>query len=145
MSYFSIAANLIKEFEGLKLTSYKWPHERYWTIGYGHTGSDVHSGLEITLEEAESFLMDDMMEADQAIFDYCEVDLTDNERAALISFIFNLGAGAFRTSTLLKLLNLGDSEAASKQFARWTKAKGVELPGLVRRREAERKLFTEGV
>jgi len=140
MSYFAKASELIKEFEGLKLKAYRCP-AGVLTIGWGHTGSDVHSGMEISLEEAESFLMDDMMEADQAIFDYCEVDLSDNERAALISFIFNLGAGAFRTSTLLRLLNIGDHNAASKQFARWTKAKGMELPGLVRRREAERKLF----
>lgn len=140
MSYLAKAAEIIKPFEGLRLKSYKCP-AGIWTIGWGHTGPEVFEGMEITLEEAESFLMDDMLEADQAVFDYVDVNLTEEQRAALVSFIFNLGAGNFRSSTLLKLINAGDFEAAAKQFGRWTKAKGIELAGLVKRREAEKKLF----
>lgn len=141
MSYLSTAAVLIKEYEGLRLVSYKWPHETSWTIGYGHTGKDVYEGQEISIEEAESFLMDDMIEADGAIDDYCNEPLTDNQRAAFISFIFNLGAGNFRSSTMLRLFNYGDIEGCAKQFSRWNKAGGVVLPGLVKRRNAESKLF----
>lgn len=140
MSYLTLATALVKEFEGFKLEAYKCP-AGIWTIGYGHTGEGVTEGLRITTKEAEDFLRSDLIEADQAIFDYCDITLTDNERAALLSFVFNVGASAFRTSTLLKLLNYGDHEAAAKQFSRWTKAKGKDLPGLVRRRAAEMKLF----
>lgn len=141
MTYLAKAAELIKEFEGLRLTSYKWPHEKYWTIGYGHTGQEVFEGQEITLEEAESFLFDDMLEADACVDDYCEAPLTENQRAALISFVFNLGCGNFRSSTLLKLLNLEDYSGAGKQFLRWNKAGGKVLAGLTRRREAEKRVF----
>ena len=141
MTYLAKAAEIIKEFEGLKLKAYKWPHEKNWTIGYGHSDSAVFDGQEITLDEAESFLFDDMLEADACIEDYCDAPLTENQRAALVSFIFNLGCGNFRSSTLLKLLNYEDHAAASSQFARWNKAGGQVLSGLSRRREAEKKLF----
>ena len=141
MSYFAKAAQLIREFEGCKLTSYRCP-ANVLTIGYGHTGKDVFEGQVISLEEAESLLMDDMLEADEGINDYCNEALNENQRAALISFVFNLGIGNFRSSTLLRLINYGEFEAAAKQFQRWNKAGGVVLPGLVRRRNDEMKLFT---
>ena len=139
MTYLAKAAELIKEFEGLYLKSYLCP-AGVPTIGWGHT-EGVQLGQEITLDEAESFLFDDMLEADACIEDYCDAPLTENQRAALVSFIFNLGCGNFRSSTLLKLLNYEDPSAASSQFLRWNKAGGRVLPGLTRRREAEKKLF----
>ena len=139
MTYLAKAAEIIKEFEGLYLKSYLCP-AGVPTIGWGHT-EGVQLGQEITLEEAESFLFDDMLEADSVIEDYVDVVLSDNQRAALLSWIFNLGRGNFRSSTLLKVLNYGDYEGASKQILRWNKAGGKVLPGLVRRREAEKKLF----
>lgn len=69
------------------------------------------------------------------------VEYDDYTTYEMRSFIFNLGSGAFRNSTLIKLLNKGDYEGAAKQFARWNKAGGVVLPGLVRRRDAEKRLF----
>ena len=139
MSYFQLAARLIKEFEGCELTAYKCP-AGIWTIGYGHTDG-VYEGQQITQEDADALLMDDMMEADDCIGDWCDVSLDDTQRAALISFVFNLGCQAFRNSTLLKLLNAGDYEGAAKQFPRWNKANGAVLAGLTRRREAEKELF----
>ncbi len=140
MSYFAKSAEIIKEFEGLKLEAYKCP-AGVWTIGYGHTAG-VKPGQKIDLQDAEAMLLDDMMDADDCIGDWVDIELTDNERAALISFIFNLGCGAFRGSTLLKLLNAdGDRNAIAAQFLRWNKAGGKVLNGLTRRREAERKMF----
>ena len=139
MTYFQKAAALIKEFEGLYLKSYLCPAGKP-TIGFGHVDG-VQLGQEITLEEADSFLFDDMLEADACVEDYCEAPLTENQRAALVSFVFNLGCGNFRSSTLLKLLNLEDYKGASKQFLRWDKAGGKSLAGLARRRAAEKALF----
>ena len=140
MSYFDKAATLIKEFEGLYLSAYLCP-AGVPTIGFGHT-KVVQLGQQIDLQDAEAMLLDDMMDADDCIGDWVDIELTDNERAALISFIFNLGCGAFRGSTLLKLLNAdGDRNAIAAQFLRWNKAGGKVLNGLTRRREAERKLF----
>lgn len=141
MNYLHKAAEIIKCFEGCEFKAYKCP-AGVWTIGYGHTDG-VHEGQEITQLEADDFLMGDMLDADNCVSDWCEVDLTDEQRAACISFVFNLGCKAFKTSTLLRLLNDGDYDGAAKQFGRWTKAGGVTLSGLVKRREAERALFME--
>jgi lysozyme len=143
MIFFDKAAELIREFEGLRLEAYPDPASggEPWTIGYGHT-KGVRKGQKIDLQDAEAMLIDDMSDADDCIGDWVDIELTDNERAALISFIFNLGCGAFRGSTLLKMLNAdGDRNAIAAQFLRWNKAGGKVMNGLTRRREAERKLF----
>ena len=140
MSYLDAAAKIIRDFEGEKLLAYKCP-AGIWTIGFGHTGPDVKPNMRITSSDAVRLLYDDMLEADKAIDELVEVPLSENQRAALLSFIFNVGRNAFRGSTMLKLLNRGDYVAASSQFPRWNKAGGVVLPGLVKRRSAERKLF----
>ena len=140
MSYLDAAAKIISDFEGEKLLAYKCP-AGVWTIGFGHTGPDVKPNMLISKSDAIKYLYDDMLEADKAIDELVEVPLRENPRAALISFIFNVGRNAFRTSTLLKLINAGNFPAASSQFARWNKAGGVPLTGLDRRRAAERKLF----
>ncbi len=69
------------------------------------------------------------------------VPLTQNQFDALISFVFNLGIGNFRTSTLLKKLNAGDYTGAAKEFPPWVRADGKQLPGLIKRRDAEKALF----
>ena len=140
MSYLDAAAKIISDFEGEKLLAYKCP-AGIWTIGFGHTGPDVNPTMRITSSDAVRLLYDDMLEADKAIDELVEVPLRENPRAALISFIFNVGRNAFRTSTLLKLINAGNFPAASSQFARWNKAGGVVLPGLVKRRHHEKILF----
>lgn len=137
-----IAAVIIKKWEGMRLKAYKCP-AGVWTIGAGHTGPDVVEGMEIDLDEAEAMLLSDIWEADDCIEKYVDVPLTVWQRAALISFVFNLGCHAFRGSTLLRLLNDGQYDAAAKQFNRWTKASGKELPGLVSRRADERALYEQ--
>lgn len=131
---------LIKTFEGLSLTAYLDP-VGIWTIGYGHTAPWIKSGDWIYREEADEILKEDLLEAEQAVARSVAVPLTQNQFDALVSFTFNVGPGAFRSSTLLRLLNMANYLAASAQFPRWIYAGKITLPGLVRRRIAERQLF----
>lgn len=130
---------LIKEFEGCKLKAYQ-DSVGVWTIGYGHT-KGVKKGDVITQEQADEFLIDDLEDAENAVNRLVKVALNQDQYDALVSFTFNLGAGNFQSSTLLKLLNQGKYSEASEQFTRWVFAGGKKLNGLVRRREAEQKLF----
>lgn len=139
------AREIIKRHEGLRLKAYPDPASGGdpWTIGYGST-RNVHKGMVITLEEAEHRLDDDMAEAYACVDHAVTVPLDYRQRDALCSFVFNVGCGAFRKSTLLKLLNSGDYLGAGAQFPRWNKAAGKVMPGLVKRRGAERALFLSG-
>lgn len=132
--------NLIKSFEGCKLKAYQ-DIVGVWTIGYGTTGPDVSEGLEITQEEAEKRLLADVEVFERGVSRLVKVPLTENQLAALTSFAYNLGLGALGKSTLLMLLNEGKYEAAALEFGKWSRAGGQVVPGLVRRREAERTLF----
>ncbi len=131
--------DLIKKFEGLYLTAYLCPAD-VWTIGYGHTKS-VKPGMVITEAEADRLLEQDVAWVKAAVVGAVKVPLTANQTSALYSFVFNVGAGAFRSSTLLRKLNAGDYAGAQAQFRRWNKAGGKVLRGLTRRRAAEAKLF----
>lgn len=131
--------NLIKNFEGCRLTAYKCP-AGVWTIGYGHT-KGVKKGQKITKEQAVNILQDDLKTYENGVKKAVKIDLNQNQFDALVSFTYNVGLGAFRTSTLLKKLNKKDFTGASKEFPRWNKANGIVLKGLVKRREAEKILF----
>ena len=138
--------HLIEEFEGLskkladgRITAYL-DSVGVPTIGYGHT-KNVHLGLVITCQQAEEFLAQDLRVAESGVNHLVKVSLNDNQFAALVSFVFNLGTGAFSRSTLLRDLNAGNYSAAADQFLRWNRAGGRVLSGLTRRRQAERKLF----
>lgn len=134
--------NLIKNFEGCRLTAYKCP-ANILTIGYGHTGSDVHTGQKITQEEAEKLLRQDLIIHCNNVSKLVKVPLNQNQFDALVSFEYNVGYGAFMNSTLLKLLNQKKYKEASEQFGRWKFAGGKILAGLVKRREAEKQLFLQ--
>ena len=131
--------DLIKRFEGLRLSAYKCPAD-VWTIGYGTTAG-VKEGQIITKERAEELLRDDVKRFEDQVLRLVKVPLTQGQLDALVSFTYNLGAANLGNSTLLRLLNAGDYKGAASQFGRWTKAGGKELPGLVKRRAAERSLF----
>lgn len=131
--------DLIKKFEGCRLEAYKCP-AGIWTIGYGHT-KGVKDGMIITQEQAEEFLREDLRIFEQTVESCVKVPLSQNQFDALVSFCYNCGSGALRTSTLLRLLNDGKYSDAGKQFLRWNKAGGRVLAGLTRRREEEKKLF----
>jgi lysozyme len=131
--------NLIKHFEGLRLRAYHCS-ANVWTIGYGHTGG-VRPGDVITAEEADAFLRQDVAEAESSVSRDVRIPLTQHQFDALVSFVFNLGAGNFSTSTLLRKLNAGDYTGAADEFLRWVNAGRKIQAGLVRRREAEKNLF----
>ena len=130
---------LIKRFEGCKLKSYQ-DSVGVYTIGYGSTRG-VGEGDVITQEEAERRLLADLETVEKCINNSVAVELTQQQYDALCSFTFNLGCGALRGSTLLKKLNDGDDDGAAQEFARWNKAGGQVLAGLVSRRKAEHDLF----
>ena len=131
--------DLIKHFEGCELTAYVCPSGIY-TIGYGHTGG-VTPGQTITQAEADEILRDDVRKFETGVDNHTNVPLNQSQFDALVSFTFNVGLGAYRDSTLLRLLNGADYEGAAGQFGRWVNGASGPLPGLVRRREAEEKLF----
>ena len=135
---------LIAQFEGLRLKAYPDPATggEPWTIGVGHTGG-VKPGDTCTEAEAMAWLREDCAEAEAAVDRYIDVEINQNQRDALISFIFNLGAGNFKSSTLLNLVNAGNFQAAAQQFLRWNKAAGKVMAGLTHRRIAEADLFLE--
>lgn len=130
---------LIRQAEGLRLRAYKCP-AGVWTIGFGTTAG-VKEGQVITKERAEELLRDDVKRFEDQVLRLVKVPLTQGQLDALVSFTYNLGAANLGNSTLLRLLNAGDYKGAAAQFDRWTKAGGKELPGLVKRRAAERALF----
>jgi len=135
----------IKAHEGLRLQAYPDPGSggEPWTIGWGRAHG-VKRGDVITIEQAEKFLAEDIAEAQAGIRALVKVPLTDGQLWALTSFVFNLGAGALRKSTLLKRLNAGDYAGAAGQFGLWVNAAGKPMPGLVRRRAEEKAMFLSG-
>ena len=130
---------LIKEFEGVRLKAYLDSVD-VPTIGYGHT-KGVKMGDTCTQEEADAWLVEDCADAEKCVNGAVTVPLTQPEFDSLVSFVFNLGCGNFRKSTLLKKLNESDYDAAALEFRKWDKAGGQTLAGLTRRRLAEARLF----
>lgn len=112
-----------------------------FTLGYGHTGG-VKPGDTCTEAQAMEWLAEDVREAERAIERLVTVPLTQDQFDALVSFVFNLGAGNFGGSTLLKRINAGDFEGASREFPRWNRAAGRVMAGLTKRRHAEAAMFS---
>lgn len=135
--------DLIKSFEGCELSAYPDPGTggQPWTIGFGHTGPEVHLGLTITQDQADALLAQDLRGFETGVNDAVIHNATPNQFAAMVSFAYNVGLSAFEGSTLLRLFNEGDIDGAAAQFGQWTRAGGAVMPGLVRRREAEKALF----
>lgn len=134
---------LIKEHEGLRLKAYLC-QAGIPTIGYGHT-KGVKLGDTTTAEQAEAWLKEDVSDSENGVNSLVKITITQNQFDALVSFVFNLGSGAFGSSTLLKKLNSGDYSAAADQFLVWNKVRvngKLQISnGLKRRRKAERELF----
>lgn len=122
----------------------------YPTIGYGHLLSRVRweslsKWPAITKDDASAILRTDIGKAARSVRRQITAPVTDEQLAALIDFTFNVGAGNLEISTLRRLVNRQEYEAAAEQFSNWVYAAGVKLPGLVRRRAAERALFLAGL
>jgi lysozyme len=132
--------DLIKSFEGCVLHSYQDP-VGVWTIGYGHISGVTAKSPAITQEHADILLAEDLDVFEKAVSRLVEVNLTQGQYDALVSFAYNLGWESLRDSTLLKLVNLGKFDKAQDQFQYWVYADGEVLQGLVRRRAAEANLF----
>lgn len=141
-----MALDTIQQFEGLKLTAYQ-DSVGIWTIGFGNifnldTGNPIKEGDKISLETAERWLKIEVDNLQAKMRKVITVPLNDNQWTALISLVYNIGFGAFKRSTLLRLLNAGASkEEVAKQILRWNKAGGKEIKGLTNRRKAESNLF----
>ncbi len=131
--------SLIKKFEGCELTAYQCS-AGVWTIGYGHT-KGIEEGMEISQEEAEQMLVDELHEYENYINKYVTAPLSQNQFDAMVSWVYNLGPANLKASTLLKVLNAEDYDGVPAQIKRWNKAGGEILDGLIRRREAEARLF----
>lgn len=141
--------NLIKKFEGLRLQPYKCS-AGVPTIGYGSTF--YPDGRLVTLKDsfitqtqAEELLSLTLIKFEKGVEKLITAPISQSMFDSLVCFAFNIGLGNLQASTLRKLVNLEQYEDISRQFLRWNKAAGVPLAGLTRRREAEAKLFAEGV
>ena len=141
-----LGQELIKEFEGTRLESY-YCSSHILTIGTGHTGPDVYEGQKITQAVANQLLRDDLERFEKCIVSMIDVPLTQNQFDSLISWSFNVGAGAVQESTLRRRLNRGEdvNTVISEELPRWCNGPNGPLEGLVKRRAAEVKLAVEGV
>ncbi len=131
--------NLIMKFEGCELRAYLCPAQ-VWTIGYGTT-EGVRPGQTITQAQAELLLARDLKRFEDAVNELVKVPISQNQFDALVSFAYNCGVAALAGSTLLRKVNERRFTEAAAQFQRWNKGGGKVLTGLVRRRDAEAKLF----
>ena len=143
------AEALIQTYEGFSGKAYKCPN-RILTIGWGHT-QGVKKGDVCSKEQALIYLRQDLAVAADAVNRLVTVPLNQNQFDALCDFVFNIGAKKFKTSTLLKKLNQSDYQGAANQFSRWVYGGDQDgdgdvdrkdaLPGLIKRRKAEKNLF----
>jgi len=135
------AEDLIKLFESCHLKAYKCP-AGVWTIGWGTTGPGIQEGLVISQHSADVMLKAHIMDVALDLTDVLKPkSLRQHQFDALVSFIYNIGIGAFKKSTMLKLIKADKMTEAALEFDKWTKAGGKELAGLVKRRKAEKELF----
>lgn len=151
MNYSQGCRDLVKRFEGCKLTAYADPGTGAapFTVGYGHTVG-VHAGMKIVQAQAERWLEEDLQLAADVVSLYVEPQLTQSQFDALTDFVYNVGRGmpghrdgfvwlrSGEHSTILKLLNAGCFTMAADEFEKWNLP---PLPGIITRRQAERSLF----
>lgn len=134
------AVNFIKGKEGFSSTPYR-DAKGVWTIGYGTTRGVNHTSGPVSQNEAEIMMREDLEGFHYDLVRLVNVPLSQNEYDALMSFIYNIGAKQFASSTLRRRLNEGDYQAAAEQFSRWIYSGGQQLRGLVIRRNEEMQRF----
>lgn len=144
MKVSSKGIELIKEFEGFSSSAYLCSAGK-WTIGYGNTfwedKTPVKKGDEISKTKATELITKIANEFARDVATLIQIDVTQNQFDALVSLAYNIGLGAFKSSTLLNQLNKGNFIGAGQEFLRWDKSNGKPLLGLTRRREREKLLF----
>lgn len=137
----------IKAWEGSKNNAYL-DGGGVWTIGVGHTAAagapTPKRGMVITDKEILEILARDLKDVERDVKRYVKVPLTQAQFDMLVSFVFNVGGGAFASSTLLKLLNQGRYDDVPDQLMRWVNDNGKRVQGLVNRRSDEAKKFQDG-
>ena len=134
----------VAKHEGLVLGTYVDP-VGILTSCFGHTGPELKLNQKFTEDQCLSQLAKDLEKHDKEMIKHIKVSLSDEEHAAYLSFVYNVGVGNFKSSTLLKNLNANKRDEACNQLTRWVFAKGKKLRGLVTRREEERKLCLSGL
>jgi len=128
---------LLKQFEGCRLEAYQLPGEKYFTIGFGHYGTDVQPGMKITQERAEQYLKDDLMKYESLVLQYAKIELNQNRFDALVSYTYNRGAGGIKELSQ----NCHTVEEYSAGIVKyWGKAEKYK-EALIERRKKERALF----
>jgi len=135
------AVELIKRFESLHLERYICP-AGYPTIGWGHVCPPDQPPID--REQAGELLRKDLGVAEVAICNALPgrwLALSDGQFGAIVSWTFNVGTGAMRSSTLIRMVKAGDLAGAAEEFPKWRRGGGRILPGLVKRRAAEREMF----
>ena len=133
------AYELIKQFEGLRLKAYLCP-AGIWTIGYGHT-SGVSPNSFITIQEADEYLHRDVATIEMQL-NKLNLILRQCQWDAIVSFVFNVGIGNFKSSTLLAKIRINpDDNSIMDEFLTWVYANGKVMNGLQKRRLAEMKLY----
>jgi lysozyme len=132
--------NLIKRYEGCELESYQ-DEKGIWTIGYGHTGAEIIEGMKISINQADKMFLNDLLSFENGVTKLLVPNINENMFSALVSFSYNCGLGALRTSTLLKLINETKYFEAANEFLKWNKIAGKVDHGLTNRRRSERELF----
>lgn len=133
------AINIIKKFEGCKLKAYKCP-AGIWTCGWGNT-INVNENTIYTQDEADKILIDTVNDFANKVKSYIKKDINNNQLCACVSLAYNIGLGNFKNSTLLRKINEGDFQEASKAFMSWIFINKKESQGLINRRKAEQELF----
>ena len=139
-----IALETIKRFEGCRLEAYPDPASGGdpWTIGVGATGPGIRKGVVWTQEQADARLKDDVARFAQGVSALIKTaPTTQGQFDALVSLSFNIGLQALKESTLLRMHIDADYTGAAGQFPRWTRAAGKVMPGLVKRRAAEQRIY----
>lgn len=139
---------MMKEFEGLRLTAYPDPGSKDghpWTIGYGHTSlagpPPVHPGMRITKAQASRIYKRDLEHFAAGVEKRIKIPLNDNQFGALVSLAYNIGLGAFERSSVLRAVNAGQFGVVPALMNMWRKNDGKVMRGLVRRRAIEGALF----
>ncbi len=147
MTINKVGLDLIKEYEGLRLDAYPDPGSKDgvpWTIGYGHAVG-VAKGDKITAAKAEEFLLEDLKQTFGVIGEYVKPELNENQYAALVSFVFNIGETLFKKSSVLKYINEDKLDSVPGRMALYRLNDGKVMAGLVRRRTAEGALWMQTV
>ena len=137
--------DLIKHFEGFRAKPYLCP-AGVWTIGYGTTRGVTAATPPVTEEEAEALLRKDVAGFEKQLSQFLPTTLAQNQYDAIVSFVYNLGVAAFKTSTLFRVIATfpNDNARIRAEFGRWVHAGGKKLDGLVKRRAAEADLYCTG-